>query len=61
LRNNWTLSTERADATRQLMQKSGIESARFARIEGVADTDPFLPENPADARNRRISITVLNQ
>ena len=61
LRNNWTLSTERADATRQLMQKSGIESARFARIEGVADTDPFMPGNPADPRNRRISITVLNQ
>ena len=60
-RNNWTLSTERADATRQLMQGSGLASNRFARIEGVADTAPFVPANPADPRNRRVSITVLNQ
>ena len=60
-RNNWTLSTERADATRQLMQGSGVAYQRFQRIEGVADTAPFVPANPADPRNRRVSITVLNQ
>lgn len=59
--NNWSLSTERADATRQIMQESGLRSNRFARIEGVADTNPFVPNNPADPRNRRISITILNQ
>ena len=61
VRNNWTLSTERADATRQIMQGAGIGSSRFARIEGVADTAPFVPSNPADPRNRRVSITILNQ
>jgi chemotaxis protein MotB len=61
MRNNWTLSTERADATRQLMQGAGIGSNRFSKIEGVADTAPFVPNNPADPRNRRVSITVLNQ
>mgnify|MGYP000352514997 CR=1 FL=1 len=60
-RNNWTLSTERADATRRVMQGSGLNYQRFARIEGVADTAPFIPNNPADPRNRRVSITVLNQ
>jgi len=60
-RNNWTLSTERADATRRLMVANGIPENRFARLEGVADTDPFIPENPADPRNRRVSITLLNQ
>jgi chemotaxis protein MotB len=60
-RNNWTLSTERADATRQLMQGAGVGYQRFQRIEGVADTAPFVPANPADPRNRRVSITVLNQ
>jgi chemotaxis protein MotB len=60
-RNNWTLSTERADATRQLMQGAGVAYQRFQRIEGVADTAPFVPANPADPRNRRVSITVLNQ
>ena len=61
VRNNWTLSTERADSTRQIMQAAGISSSRFARIEGVADTAPFVPSNPADPRNRRVSITILNQ
>jgi len=61
MRNNWTLSTERADATRQFMQGQGINANRFSRIEGVADTNPKVPDNPADPRNRRVSITVLNQ
>ena len=61
MRNNWTLSTERADATRQFMQGQGINANRFSRIEGVADTNPKVPNNPADPRNRRVSITVLNQ
>jgi chemotaxis protein MotB len=43
------------------MQGAGISSNRFSRIEGVADTAPHVPDNPADPRNRRISITVLNQ
>lgn len=58
--NNWLLSAERADSTRQLMQAEGISSKRFAKIEGVADTNPSIANNPADPRNRRISITVLN-
>ncbi len=61
VRNNWTLSTERADSTRQIMQGAGLSSNRFSRIEGVADTAPFVPGNPADPRNRRVSITILNQ
>jgi chemotaxis protein MotB len=60
-RSNWTLSTERADSTRRLMAGNGINDKRFARLEGVADTDPFIPQNPADPRNRRVSITLLNQ
>jgi chemotaxis protein MotB len=58
-RNNWSLSAERAEATRALLERSGIKENRFARIEGVADTDPFNPKDPRDPRNRRMSITVL--
>ncbi len=60
-RNNWSLSAERAEATRQLLEKKGIPESRFTRIEGVADTDPFNAKDPRDPRNRRMSITVLNQ
>ena len=59
--NNWQLSAERAEATRKILEKQGIPESRFNRIEGVADTDPFNPNNKADPRNRRMSITVLNQ
>ena len=60
-KNNWSLSAERAEATRQVLQKKGIKEDRFKRIEGVADTDPFNPKDKFDPRNRRMSITVLNQ
>ena len=57
--NNWTLSTLRADATRQALTRAGIDEGRFRRIEGVADTDPFNAADHADPRNRRISVTLL--
>jgi chemotaxis protein MotB len=58
-RTNWSLSIERAEATRRMLEQAGMSNGRFARVEGVADTAPFAPDNPGDPRNRRISITVL--
>ncbi len=60
-RNNWSLSAERAEETRKIIEKKGIPVNRFAKIEGVADTAPYNPSDPKDPRNRRISITVMNQ
>jgi chemotaxis protein MotB len=60
-RNNWSLSAERAEETRKIIEKKGIPVSRFAKIEGVADTAPYNPSDPKDPRNRRISITVMNQ
>jgi chemotaxis protein MotB len=57
--NNWTLSTYRAEATRAVLARNGLGDERFARLEGLADTDPFNSEDPNDPRNRRMSITVL--
>ena len=59
--SNWSLSTARADATRRLLMGAGIPGSRFRRIEGVADTDPYVKEAPTDPRNRRISVTLLYQ
>ncbi len=58
-RSNWSLSIERSEATRRMLEQGGMPSSRFARIEGVADTAPFNAKDPSDPRNRRISITVL--
>jgi chemotaxis protein MotB len=56
--NNWTLSSARADATRQQLVVAGVSSNRFDRIEGVADREPYNPRDPFDPVNRRISITL---
>ena len=55
--NNWMLSTARAEATRATLGQA-VTPERFARIEGVADREPYVPEDRYDPRNRRISITL---
>lgn len=56
--NNWRLSVDRAEVTRHYLEFRGITSDRFARIEGVADREPYVPSDRFDPRNRRISITL---
>ena len=58
--NNWSLSAGRAEATRQELMRRGIGESRYARIEGVAAREPLIEDNPADPRNRRISILLMN-
>ncbi len=58
--NNWSLSAGRAEATRQELMRRGIGEGRYARIEGVAAREPLIKDNPADPRNRRISILLMN-
>ena len=58
--NNWSLSAGRAEATRQALMRSGIGERRFRRIEGVADRELLIADDPQDPRNRRISI-LLNK
>ena len=56
--NNWSLSAGRAEATRQALMLGGVPKERFKRIEGVADREPLIQDNPQDPRNRRISVTL---
>ena len=58
--NNWSLSAGRAEATRQALMRNGIGERRFSRIEGVADREPMIADDPADPRNRRMSILLLD-
>ena len=57
--NNWSLSAGRAEATRQALMREGVAEPRFRRIEGVADRELLVKDNPQDPRNRRISILLL--
>ncbi len=56
--NNWTLSSARAESTRQRLSQGGVPADRFVRIEGVADREPWQGADVADPRNRRMSITL---
>jgi chemotaxis protein MotB len=58
--NNWSLSAGRAEATRQSLMRNGIAEDRFKRIEGVADREPLIKDDPHDPRNRRISIVIAD-
>jgi chemotaxis protein MotB len=60
-RDNWSLSSERATASLDSIVYGGVGPDRIARVVGMADRDPLVPENPKDARNRRISIVLLRQ
>ncbi len=58
---NWELSTGRALSSRRALVEGGIPSARITNVAGKAATDPLVPEEPASARNRRISIVLLRE
>lgn len=60
-RDNWDLSTERANVSRTELRVGGVPDERVARVVGLADRDPYVVEDPKDSRNRRISIVLLRQ
>lgn len=58
--DNWTLSTDRANAARRLLRGAGLPEERIARVTGRAATEP-LSDDPKSPQNRRIAITLLRQ
>ncbi|MBU6459483.1 MAG: flagellar motor protein MotB [Proteobacteria bacterium] len=59
--SNWELSTDRANACRQIMVSQGLKPSKVLRIIGTADAVPFDPKNPLDPMNRRISILIMTK
>ncbi len=56
---NWELSSDRANSVRRLLVDAGVAKTRISRVVGKAATDPLLPKDPTNARNRRLSILLL--
>jgi chemotaxis protein MotB len=56
--SNWELSSDRANMARRMIKDAGLPESRITEISGRAATVPLV-EDPLDARNRRISITLL--
>ena len=58
---NWELSADRANAARRVMMREGIRPTQLKGVRGFADTQLHMANDPADPRNRRVSILVRSQ
>jgi len=52
------LTTDRANAARQILQDAGFPEARILGVTGRGAAAPLYPEDPYAAANRRIEITL---
>jgi len=59
--DNWSLSLDRANATRKVLVEAGLDPGRLTGVIGKSDTEHRVPERPTDPQNRRISITLLRE
>jgi chemotaxis protein MotB len=55
---NWDLSANRANASRRILESSGLWDGQTTKITGFADRKLRNPSNPFDISNRRVSILV---
>ena len=56
---NWELSADRANAARRFMLRAGMEPERPKKVIGQGAAELLLPDEPKNARNRRITIILL--
>jgi chemotaxis protein MotB len=58
-KDNWVLSTDRANAIRRIVVEAGLPEERIRSVTGNADRDLLVPTDPLNPANRRIAIIVL--
>ena len=58
---DWQLSAGRADASRRVLQASGVDPDRVYQVSGKANSEPLYPDDPTLAGNRRIAIVLLRE
>lgn len=58
---NWELSADRANASRRVMLADDLPIERIENVQGKADREHLVPNDPNNARNRRISIILMKQ
>ncbi|MCB1378744.1 MAG: MotB family protein [Alphaproteobacteria bacterium] len=56
--DNWQLSTARAHMAQYMLIRGGLSEARIRRVEGLADREPRVPDDPNAAENRRIDVLI---
>ncbi len=55
---NWQLSYERAEKARQILEASGLPPSRIAGIFARGSSHLYIPSEPLNAKNRRLSFVV---
>lgn len=58
---DWPLSANRADASRKILQGSGVDADRVYQVSGKATSEPLYPDDPTLPGNRRIAIVLLRE
>ena len=56
--SNWELSSGRANAARRVMEEFGLEASHLEALHGYGSSKLRYPNQPLDARNRRIAIII---
>jgi chemotaxis protein MotB len=59
--SDWSLSAERADASRQVLRGAGVDEDRIYQVSGKANSEPLYADDPTLPGNRRISIVLLRE
>jgi len=59
--SNWELSADRANASRRELITGGLPGDKVLRVQGLAASLLYEPDEPESPLNRRISIVVMNR
>lgn len=55
---NWELSTERANSARRILEDAGINPNKIVSVQGRADKDLKVKDDPFSPKNRRITLRM---
>ena len=56
----WELSADYGKAVNRILREQEVSSNCIMEMASYADSKPFTPSEPANPRNNRITITLLN-
>jgi chemotaxis protein MotB len=59
--NGFDLSSDRANAVRQILEREGLPPSRIVAVIGKADGQPLFLADPSMAANRRVTITLMRE
>ena len=54
-------ASPRANASRKILQGSGVDPDRVYQVSGKATSEPLYPDDPTLPGNRRIAIVLLRE